>query len=266
MRVILLCLLALVAVAFAEEEQKLSWKDEDGLEVKIIRPIKAEKCKLKSQDGDVLDQWYKLSDKDGKEIGSNFNKKPYTFTLGKAQVIPGMERAMTGMCVGEKRKVVIPGSLGFGSAGRERDSIKEDQTLYYTVQLVDLFRAVPGEKWTTDEGIVIEQTHKIEADKCRKSKSGDTIHQQYVLHLEDGTFVDSSFSRNAPFIFRLNNNEVIKGMDIAMTGMCEGERRQVVIPSDFGYGDNGRSPSIPGKARLYFDITLEKLISRDDEL
>ena len=49
-----------------------------------------------------------------------------------------------------------------------------------------------------------------------------------------------------------------------MTGMCEGERRQVIIPSDFGYGDDGRTPSIPGKARLYFDITLEKLIQRDE--
>ena len=74
MRVILLCLL--VAACFAEEEQKLQWKDEDGLEIKIIRPIKAEKCPIKSQEGDVLDQWYKLTDKEGTEIGSNFNKKP----------------------------------------------------------------------------------------------------------------------------------------------------------------------------------------------
>ncbi|CAD6194809.1 unnamed protein product [Caenorhabditis auriculariae] len=261
---LIVALTILATFANAEEEQKLNWKEDDGLEIKIIKPIKAEKCKVKSQAGDVVDQFYKLSDKDGKEIGSNFGKKPYTFTLGKGQVIEGMDRAMTGMCIGEKRKVVIPGKLGFGDKGRERDAIGEDQTLYYTVQLVDIFRAVPGDKWTTDEGIVIEVTHKIDEKDCKKSKTGDTLHQQYVLHLEDGTFVDSSFSRNAPFIFRLNKGEVIKGMDIAMTDMCEGERRKVIIPSEFGYGDDGRPPQIPGKSRLYFDITLEKLVKKDE--
>ncbi|KAE9417475.1 hypothetical protein Angca_005989 [Angiostrongylus cantonensis] len=257
-------LLLSVASLVRSEEQKLSWKDDDGLEVKIIKPIKKEKCTIVSQEGDVLDQFYRLTDKDGKEIGSNFGKKPYTFTLGRGQVISGMDRAMTGMCIGEKRKVVIPGHLGFGDSGRGRDNIEKDQTLYYTVQLVDLFRAVPGKKWETGEGIVIEVTHKIDEDKCRKAETGDTIHQQYILHLEDGTFVDSSFSRNAPFIFQLNRGKVIKGMDIAMTGMCEGERRKVIIPSEYGYGDDGRPPQIPGKARLYFDITLEKLIKKDE--
>lgn len=237
-------LLVVAGLACADEEQKLSWKDDDGLEVKIIKPIKKEKCTLISQEGDVVEQFYRLSDKDGKELGSNFGKKPYSFTLGKGQVIAGMDRAMTGMCIGEKRKVVIPGHLGFGDSGRERDNIVKDQTLYYTVQLVDLFRPVPGKKWETDEGITIEVTHKIEDDKCRKAETGDTIHQQYALHLEDGTFVDSSFSRNTPFIFQLNQGKVIKGMDIAMTNMCEGERRKVVIPSEYGYGADGRPPQI----------------------
>ncbi|KAI6244019.1 Peptidylprolyl isomerase [Aphelenchoides fujianensis] len=246
------------------EGQKLSWKEDDGLEVKIIRPIKAENCPIKSQAGDTVEQYYKLSDKAGNEIGSNFGKEPYTFKLGAGEVISGMDRAMTGMCVGEKRKVVIPGALGFGDKGRERDNIEKDQVLFYTVQLVDLFRPVPGAEWKEDDGLEIRVTHKIDADKCRLSAPGDRIHQHYKLHLADGTFVDSSFSRNQPFVFKLGAKEVIAGMDRAMTNMCEHEKRHVVIPPALGYGVDGRPPSIPGNATLYFDIELLKLDKKDE--
>ncbi|VDK42769.1 unnamed protein product [Anisakis simplex] len=262
--VVTFCIASVGLINAKEEEQKLSWKDDDGLEVKIIKPVKPERCTIKSQEGDVIDQFYKLTDKNGKEIGSNFGKKPYVFTLGKGQVIKGMDRAMMNMCIGEKRKVTIPGALGFGSTGRERDAIEADQTLYYTVQLIDIFRPVPGSSWTEDDGLHIEVTHKVDEDKCRLSEPGDTIHQHYTLHLEDGTFVDSSFSRNTPYVFKLGAGQVIKGIERAMTKMCEGERRKVVIPSDLGYGDDGREPNIPGKATLYFDIELHKLIKRDE--
>jgi FK506-binding protein 9/10 len=74
MRVV--AVLCLLTVVFAEEKQTLSWKDDDGLEVKIIKPISEEKCKVKSQSGDTVDQYYRLTDKDGNEVGSNFGKKP----------------------------------------------------------------------------------------------------------------------------------------------------------------------------------------------
>lgn len=66
---------------------------------------------------------------------------------------------MAGMCIGEKRKVIIPSALGFGKEGRQSDSIESGQTLYYTVQLVNIFRPVPGPTWTDDDGLKIEVIH-----------------------------------------------------------------------------------------------------------
>jgi hypothetical protein len=74
------------------EGRRLSWEEEDGLKIEIIKPIKKADCKLKSRPGDVVDQYYELKDKDGNLIGSNFGKEPYRFTLGRNQVIAGMDK------------------------------------------------------------------------------------------------------------------------------------------------------------------------------
>ncbi|KAE9420614.1 hypothetical protein Angca_003310, partial [Angiostrongylus cantonensis] len=258
----MLLLFVLLSGWVASSDRK--WTTDEGIEIEIIKKIPDSKCKLRSQTGDTLEQFYKLSKKDGQVVGSNFGQKPFTFILGRGEVISGMDIAMDGMCVGEQRKVLT--GKHFKNSRRRRideNRFQKNEPLHYFVELKSIFRPNPGEKWITDEGVHIIVTHEIPDDKCIKAEEGDTIHQQYTLHLEDGTFVDSSWSRNKPFIFKLRRNQVIAGMDIGMDGMCEGERRKLIIPPELGYGEKGRPPRIPGNAPLHFEVVLEKIIKSE---
>ncbi|OPL33448.1 fk506-binding precursor protein 2, partial [Mytilus galloprovincialis] len=91
---------------------------------------------------------------------------------------------------------------------------------------------------------------KKRVDNCTvKSRKGDTLHMHYTGKLEDGTEFDSSIPRKEPFVFTLGAGQVIKGWDQGLLGMCVGEKRKLVIPSDMGYGDRGAPPKIPENSK-----------------
>ena len=51
---------------------------------------------------------------------------------------------------------------------------------------------------------------------------------------------------------------MIVGWDKVVRGMRVGEKRRVVIPPSYGYGDRGAGPIPPG-ANLYFEMELLKM-------
>lgn len=83
--------------------------------------------------------------------------------------------------------------------------------------------------------------------------------------LEDGTVFDSSIPREQPLTFTVGAGQVIKGWDQGLLGMCEGEKRRLVIPPELGYGSSGAGEKIPPDSILIFETELIK-IERKDEL
>ncbi|KAJ9592136.1 hypothetical protein L9F63_001364 [Diploptera punctata] len=86
----------------------------------------------------------------------------------------------------------------------------------------------------------------------------------YVGTLEDGAEFDNSYSRGQPLTFTLGSGQVIRGWDQGLMGMCEGEKRKLVVPSELGYGASGAPPKIPGDATLIFEVELVKIDRKDE--
>lgn len=88
----------------------------------------------------------------------------------------------------------------------------------------------------------------------------DTVECHYVGTLTDGKEFDNSVKRGQPARFPLNG--VIRGWQIVVGQMKEGDKWKVFIPSELGYGASGAGGSIPPNAVLVFEIELIKIIKK----
>jgi FKBP-type peptidyl-prolyl cis-trans isomerase SlyD len=66
------------------------------------------------QTGSLVAFDYTLTDETGKVIDSSKGKEPMHYTHGKGEIIPGLEKELTGMSVGSEKKVTIKPEDGYG--------------------------------------------------------------------------------------------------------------------------------------------------------
>jgi FKBP-type peptidyl-prolyl cis-trans isomerase len=75
---------------------------------------------------------------DGTKFDSSKDRgKPFYFDLGAGRVIKGWDEGVKGMKIGEKRKLVIPSLLGYGSRGAGK-IIPPNATLIFHVELLGI--------------------------------------------------------------------------------------------------------------------------------
>jgi len=98
--------------------------------------------------------------------------------------------------------------------------------------------------------------HPTADSSCECHYEGRTAQEFSKDPTGDNQF-DSSYKRGSPTSFA--PNQVIKGWTEAMQLMVEGDKWELYIPSELGYGDRGSGAKIGGGDVLVFTIEILKI-------
>ncbi len=108
---------------------------------------------------------------------------------------------------------------------------------------------------TTKSGL---QYEILQEGNGKSPKATDKVRCHYEGRLIDGTIFDSSYQRNEPADFGLN--QVIPGWTEGVQLMKEGAKYRFHIPYVLGYGERGAGSQIPPYSTLVFDVELIKVL------
>jgi len=153
--------------------------------------------------------------------------------------------------------------LAFAGCGGSSDSSTESSESTSTSTSESTAKTKPAEKTkptvTVPKGAPPKKlvVRELEKGSGAEAKAGDEITVQYVgVDYKQGKEFDSSWSRNEPFTFNFGAGEVIAGWEQGIKGMKIGGRRELIVPSELGYGETGNPPDIAPNEALVFVIDL----------
>ncbi|KAL5118359.1 Peptidyl-prolyl cis-trans isomerase fpr2 [Pleosporales sp. CAS-2024a] len=107
----------------------------EHLKTEVTLPVE---CKRKTIAGDKISVHYRGTlESSGTEFDASYNRgAPLDFVVGDGQVIRGWDQGLLDMCPGEKRKLTIQPSWGYGSRGA--GPIPANSVLIFETELVSI--------------------------------------------------------------------------------------------------------------------------------
>jgi peptidylprolyl isomerase len=124
----------------------------------------------KAKSGDTVRVHYTGTLDNGQQFDSSRGGDPLTFTLGEGNVIAGFDQAVSGMEVGDEKRVTIPAEEAYGPRREEltlrmpREELPNDLELYEGAQL----RMEQGEqvmivtvRSVDDESVTLDANHAL---------------------------------------------------------------------------------------------------------
>ena len=187
--------------------------------------------------------------------------QPFSFPLGQGSVIAGWDEGIGLLSEGSNGRLIIPPELAYGDTGAGA-LIQPGDTLVFDVELVEILPPPPEAPQTVDESdfIVTESGVKYfdfqEGDGAT-AEEGQIITVHFTGWIENGEMFDSSLLRGQPIALILGAGQVIPGWEEGMQNMKVGGSRQIIIPPELAFGEEGAGGGIiPPNSTLVFEVEV----------
>lgn len=130
----------------------------------------------------VVSIHYTLTNSEGRQIDSSAGKEPLTYMHGKNQIIPGLERELTGKSEGDTIQVTVPPEDAYGSANPDLiqkvahsvfDKVENvEPGMQFKAKTVDGRSQIITVQSIDDQGVVVDGNHPL---------AGETLHFDVLI-------------------------------------------------------------------------------------
>ncbi|RKZ65401.1 MAG: FKBP-type peptidyl-prolyl cis-trans isomerase [Gammaproteobacteria bacterium] len=203
----------------------------------------------------LKDQTEKLNYSVGYQIGSDF--KYQEMEVRAEAILRGINDAISGSNTLMSRAEMRQTMADVGKKVAELKKKKKQQLMDAYAEKNRQFLDKNGKKArvvTTGSGLQYRVLEEGGGGGGKHPKADNKVLVHYSGRLIDGTQFDSSRKRGKPASFQVN--QVIKGWTEALQLMSRGDRWQIFIPSELGYGVKGAGTDIPPNSTLIFDVEI----------
>jgi FKBP-type peptidyl-prolyl cis-trans isomerase len=219
----------------------------------------------------------------GKKVADTYKDgQPQMWTIG--QLLPGLDKGVTGQKAGGRVLLTIPPSQAFGPQGNSTLGVAPTDTLVFVIDILGGYNkssvahgtAVPLDDAklpkVTDAGQGKVPTVTVPKNDPPSSlqdktliqgtgpvvRKGQALVAQYEGRIwKTGKVFDSSWTRGTPAAFPIGTGKVIPGWDKTLVGKKVGSRVLLVVPPKEGYGKAGAAGAgIKGTDTLVFVIDI----------
>lgn len=185
------------------------------------------------------------------------------FTVKEGHFCPAVAKAVKTMKKGEKVLLTVKPQYGFGEKGKpasgDEGAVPPNATLQITLELVS-WKTVSE---VTDDKKVIKKILK-EGEGYERPNEGAVVEVKLIGKLQDGTvFVKKGHDDSELFKFKIDEEQVVDGLDKAVMNMKKGEVALLTVAPEYAFGSSESKQDlavVPPSSTVYYEVELVSFV------